>query len=261
MKLNLVSHRDAITWIRQGFWLFKQNPLGFLMLVFMYVFFAQLAILIPVIGVFIVLLITPALSIGFMTACRQAIQKERILPTVYLAAFKLPSTMARKRVLQLGLIYTACILMLSFLASLMVDFEALLPLVTSDQPPSAEGMQQLYKMIFVGGALYIPVAMLMWFSPLLVAWADMPLMQAIFSSWMACWSNRAAFAYYIFIWSTALVALPMLIGSGLDAVGLGSIASYVVAPLSMAGLTVMHCSFFATWKGCFTDNNIEQLPS
>lgn len=261
MKLNLVSHRDAITWIRQGFWLFKQNPLGFLMLVFMYVFFAQLAILIPVIGVFIVLLITPALSIGFMTACRQAIQKERILPTVYLAAFKLPSTMARKRVLQLGLIYTACILMLSFLASLMVDFEALLPLVTSDQPPSAEAMQQLYKMIFVGGALYIPVAMLMWFSPLLVAWADMPLMQAIFSSWMACWSNRAAFAYYIFIWSTALVALPMLIGSGLDAVGLGSIASYVVAPLSMAGLTVMHCSFFATWKGCFTDNNIEQLPS
>ena len=151
--------------------------------------------------------------------------------------------------------------MLSFLASLMVDFEALLPLVTSDQPPSAEAMQQLYKMIFVGGALYIPVAMLMWFSPLLVAWADMPLMQAIFSSWMACWSNRAAFAYYIFIWSTALVALPMLIGSGLDAVGLGSIASYVVAPLSMAGLTVMHCSFFATWKGCFTDNNIEQLPS
>ncbi|MDP3621864.1 MAG: BPSS1780 family membrane protein [Polynucleobacter sp.] len=261
MKLNLVSHRDAIKWIRQGFWLFKQNPLGFLMLVFMYVFFAQLAILIPVIGVFIVLLITPALSIGFMTACRQAIQKERILPTVYLAAFKLPSTMARKRVLQLGLIYTACILMLSFLASLMVDFEALLPLVTSDQPPSAEAMQQLYKMIFVGGALYIPVAMLMWFSPLLVAWADMPLMQAIFSSWMACWSNRAAFAYYIFIWSTALVALPMLIGSGLDAVGLGSIASYVVAPLSMAGLTVMHCSFFATWKGCFTDNNIEQLPS
>ena len=259
MKLNLVSHREAITWIRQGFWLFKQNPLGFLMLVFMYVFFAQLAILIPVVGVFIVLLITPALSIGFMTACRLAIQKERILPTVYLAAFKLPSTVARKRVLQLGLIYTACILILSFLASLLVNFEILLPLVTSDQPPSAEALQQLYKMVFIGGALYIPVAMLMWFSPLLVAWAEMPLMQAIFSSWMACWSNRAAFAYYIFIWSTVLVALPMLIGSGLDAVGLGSIASYVVAPLSMAGLTVMHCSFFATWKGCFTDNNIEQL--
>jgi hypothetical protein len=51
----------------------------------------------------------------------------------------------------------------------------------------------------------------------------------------------------------------MMIGSLLEAVNLGSIASYIVAPISMAGLTIMYCSFFATWKGCFTDNNIEQL--
>jgi hypothetical protein len=228
MKLNHVNHKEAITWIRQGFWLFKQNPLGFLMLVFMYIFFAQLSILIPVIGVFVVLLVTPALSVGFMTACRQAIQKERILPTAYLAAFRLPSTVARKRILQLGLIYTACILILSFLASLIVDFEALLPLLTSDQAPNAEAMEQLYKLVFIGGALYIPVAMLMWF--------------------------------YLLIWSIVLVAVPMLIGGMLEALGFASIASYVVAPISMGGLTIMYCSFFATWKGCFTDNNIEQLP-
>jgi hypothetical protein len=194
-----------------------------------------------------------------MTACRQAIQNERILPTAYLAAFRLPSTAARKRILQLGLIYTACILILSFLASLIVDFEALLPLLTSDQAPNAEAMAQLYKLVFIGGALYIPVAMLMWFAPLLVAWAEMPLLQAIFSSWMACWSNRGAFAYYLLIWSIVLVAVPMLIGGMLEALGFASIASYVVAPISMGGLTIMYCSFFATWKGCFTDNNIEQL--
>lgn len=261
MKLNLVSHKEATTWIRQGFWLFKQNPLGFLMLVFMYIFFAQLSILIPVIGVFVVLLVTPALSLGFMTACRQAIQKERILPTAYLAAFRLPSALARKRILQLGLIYTACILILSFLASLIVDFEAILPLLTSDQAPSADAMQQLYTLAFVGGLLYIPIAMLMWFAPLLVAWAEMPLMQAIFSSWLACWSNRGAFAYYLLIWSIVLVAIPILIGGMLEALGLDSIASYVVAPISMGGLTIMYCSFFATWKGCFTDNSIEQLST
>ena len=259
MKLNHVNHKEAITWIRQGFWLFKKNPLGFLMLVFMYIFFAQLSILIPVIGVFVVLLVTPALSVGFMTACRLAIQNERILPTAYLAAFRLPSTVARKRIFQLGLIYTACILILSFLASLIVDFEALLPLLTSDEAPSAKAMQQLYKLVFVGGLLYIPIAMLMWFAPLLVAWAEMPLLQAIFSSWMACWSNRGAFAYYLLIWSIVLVAVPMLIGGMLEALGFASIASYVVAPISMGGLTIMYCSFFATWKGCFTDNNIEQL--
>ena len=42
MKLNAVAPKEGYTWIRQGIWLFKQNPLGFLMLVFMYVFAAQL---------------------------------------------------------------------------------------------------------------------------------------------------------------------------------------------------------------------------
>ena len=48
MKLNSVTPADGYTWIRQGIWLFKQSPVGFLMLVFMYVFVAQLAVLVPV---------------------------------------------------------------------------------------------------------------------------------------------------------------------------------------------------------------------
>ncbi len=108
MKLNSVAPQEGYTWIRQGIWLFKQNPLGFLMLVFMYVFVAQLAVIIPVIGVFAVLLLTPTLAVGFMTACRQAIQKERIKPTVYLIALQ-SGQLIRKRILQLGIIYAALI--------------------------------------------------------------------------------------------------------------------------------------------------------
>ena len=113
MKLNSVPPKEGYTWIRQGIWLFKQNPLGFLMLVFMYVFVAQLAVLVPVIGIFAVLLLTPTLSVGFMTACRQAIQKERIRPSVYVVALQ-SSPLIRKRILQLGLVYAALILALSY---------------------------------------------------------------------------------------------------------------------------------------------------
>ena len=176
MKLNAVTPKEGYTWIRQGIWLFKQNPLGFLMLVFMYVFAAQLAVLIPVIGVFAVLLLTPTLSVGFMTACRQAIQKERIRPTIYLVALQ-SSPLIRKRILQLGLIYTALILALSFLLSMLVDFELLIPLISSDKPISPEAIRQIYLILFFGGLLYVPVAMLMWFSPVLIAWADMSVAQ------------------------------------------------------------------------------------
>jgi hypothetical protein len=255
MKLNYVAPKEGYTWIRQGIWLFKQNPLGFLMLVFMYVFAAQLAVIIPVIGVFAVLLLTPTLSVGFMTACRQAILKERIKPSVYIAALK-SGQMIRKRILQLGLVYAAMIVLLSFILSLLVDFELLLPLMTSDKPITPEALRQVYLVLFFGAMLYVPVAMLMWFSPVLVAWEDMSVPQALFSSALACWSNKAAFFLYLSIWSAILIAIPLTIGMIFDAINLGQVASYIIAPISMAGLTVMHCSFYATWKACFTDNEV-----
>jgi hypothetical protein len=258
MKLNYVAPKDGYTWIRQGIWLFKQNPLGFLMLVFMYIFAAQLAVMIPVIGVITVLLLTPTLSVGFMTACRQAIQKERIRPTVYFIALQ-SSPLIRKRILQLGVVYAAMILLLSFILSLLVDFELLLPLMTSDKPITPEALRQVYLILFFGAMLYVPVAMLMWFSPVLVAWEDMSVAQALFSSCLACWTNKAAFFLYLSIWSAILIAIPLTVGMIFDALNLGQAASFVIAPISMAGLTVMHCSFYATWKACFTEG--ETIPS
>ena len=258
MKLNSVTPKEGYTWIRQGIWLFKQNPLGFLMLVFMYVFVAQLAVLVPVIGVFAVLLLTPTLSVGFMTACRQAIQKERIRPSVYVIALQ-SSPLIRKRILQLGLVYAALILALSFILSMLVDFELLIPLMTNDKPITPEVVRQIYLILFFGGLLYIPVAMVMWFSPVLVAWADMPVAQALFSSAIACWANRGAFFLYIAIWGAILIAIPLTIGSIFDALDLGQAASFIIAPISMAGLTVMHCSFFATWKACFAEKESATL--
>ncbi|OZB35027.1 MAG: hypothetical protein B7X60_14675, partial [Polynucleobacter sp. 39-45-136] len=149
MKLNTVAPKEGYTWIRQGIWLFKQNPLGFLMLVFLYVFTAQLAVIIPVIGVFAVLLLTPTLSVGFMTACRQAIQKERIRPMVYLIALQ-GTPIVRKRILQLGIVYAAMILSLSFILSLLVDFEVILPLLTGDKPITPEVINQIYLILFYG---------------------------------------------------------------------------------------------------------------
>ena len=255
MKLNAVTPKEGYTWIRQGIWLFKQNPLGFLMLVFIYVFTAQLAVIIPVIGVFAVLLLTPTLSVGFMTACRQAIQKERIGPMVYLIALQ-SGVLIRKRMLQLGLIYATLIVLMSFILSLLVDFEMLLPLMTGDKAMTPEALRQIYLILFFGGILYIPIAMVMWFSPILVAWADMSVAQALFSSCLAFWTNKAAFIFYISIWSAILIAMPLTIGMVFDALDFGQAASFIIAPISIAGLTVMHCSFYATWKACFGEEEM-----
>jgi hypothetical protein len=193
-----------------------------------------------------------------MTACRQAIQKERIRPTVYLTALQ-STPLIRKRILQLGLVYATLIITLSFILSMLVDFELLIPLITNDKPITPEVITQIYQILFFGGLLYVPVAMLMWFSPVLVAWEDMPVSQALFSSAIACWANRGAFFLYLAIWGAVLIAIPLTIGSILDLLGIAQAASFIVAPLSIAGLTVMHCSFFATWKACFAEKESATL--
>ena len=38
MQLKQAKARDGYLWIRQGFWLFKKNPLAFFMLIFLYIF-------------------------------------------------------------------------------------------------------------------------------------------------------------------------------------------------------------------------------
>ncbi|HAT39614.1 BPSS1780 family membrane protein [Polynucleobacter necessarius] len=255
MKLNSVAPKEGYTWIRQGIWLFKHNPLGFLMLVFMYIFAAQLGVIIPVIGVFVVLLLNPTLSVGFMTACREAIQKEHIRPMVYLIALQ-SSSVVRKRILQLGLVYAGMILLMSFILSLLVDFELLLPLMTSDKPITPEALRQVYLILFFGAMLYVPIAMVMWFSPVLIAWADMSVAQALFSSCLAFWTNKAAFFYYLSIWSVILIAIPLMIGMIFDAMNLGQAASFIIAPISMVALTIMHCSVYAAWKACFAEDEV-----
>lgn len=251
MQLNKAPSGDGYVWVRQGFWLFKKNPLAFLMLVFLYVFIAQFAILIPVFGVFAVLLLTPALTVGFMTACQMVIRGEKVMPIVYLAAFRGKDSITKKNLLILGTVYAFAILILSLIASAFIDFKQLITLLTQEQTPTIRDVQGLYTGLTIGLLLYLPVAMVMWFAPILIAWEKMSVPQALFSSWVACWTNKAAFIFYLMIWAVLIVAVPFILEAFLDGIGLRAAIPFMIPPYSMTALTVMYCSFFATWKACF----------
>jgi hypothetical protein len=93
--------------------------------------------------------------------------------------------------------------------------------------------------------------MVMWFAPVLVAWEKMSVAQALFSSWIACWTNKAAFIFYLLIWAALIIAVPFFMEALLDSLGARAVIPFIIPPYSMAALTVMYCSFFATWKACF----------
>ena len=261
MHINKVSPQTGYLRIRQGFWLFKQKPYTFLMLVFLYIFVVQLSMFLPIIGFILILVLSPVFSVGFLTACQKVIRKERVAPSVYISPLRELPSGVRKNLLKLGLIYTLLILMLSVISSQFVDVEKLVPLLTATQISAPDVLKEFYQAIVIGGILYIPISLLMWFSPQLVAWKGMTIAKALFGSIVACWMNRWAFMVYFCIWGLILVAIPLFLGAFFEAMNLSSVASYLISPITMAALTVLYCSFFATWKSCFVDSSDIQAPT
>lgn len=259
MQINRVQAAAGYTWIRQGIWLFKQNPFTFLMLVFLYLFMLQMSMFVPIIGFLVVLILSPVLSVGFLTACQRVIRKETVRPTIYFSPLKDFKGPIRTRLIQLGSIYVLLIFFLGLIASQFVDVEKIIPLVTEGNLSGPALVREMYAAMSVAIVVYTPIAMLMWFSPQLIAWENLSIPKALFGSWMAFWLNKGAFFIYFSTWAIVLIAIPLFLGSIFETLNLDAYASFIITPFSMAAITVLYCTFFATWKGCFS-NNSEDLP-
>ncbi|MCY0856076.1 BPSS1780 family membrane protein [Cupriavidus sp. D39] len=251
MQLLEVSAKEGYVWFRQGVWLFRKNPLAFLMLLFVYLIAAQLAVFVPLIGIIALLVVTPGLSVGIMTACREVILNKRVLPTVLLAGFRGNGKQASRNLLVLGGIYAGLVFVLSLIAGSLVDISTLVPILLKEEAPSAESVRQLYFALMIGAALYTPIAMLFWFAPLLTAWHNVPPVKALFFSWTACWRNRGAFLAYGVVFAVLLVAVPFFLEALFGALGAEAVLSFLVTPYSLLMLAIMYCSFYATYRGCF----------
>lgn len=251
MQLLEVPAKEGYVWFRQGIWLFRKNPLAFLMLLFIYLIAAQLAIFVPLFGIIALLVVTPGINVGVMTACRDVIQNKRVLPTVLLAGFRSNGKQAMRHLFVLGGIYAALVFTLSLIATSVVDLGALGPVVLKGEDPTPDAMRQLYLAVLTAALLYTPVAMLFWFAPMLTAWHGVPPVKALFFSWTACWRNRGAFFTYAGLFAALIVALPLLLEVVFAAIGAETVLSFLVTPYSLLMLAILYCSFYATYRGCF----------
>jgi hypothetical protein len=158
------------------------------------------------------------------------------------------------RLLKLGGLYTALVLLISLISSQFIDAEKILSLLTTGDITGPDLVKEMYYALIVAVALYLPVAMLMWFAPQLVAWQNCSIRKAIFGSWLGFWFNKGPFTVYLCTWAMILAAVPLLIGGIFESLGIKQYASYLITPFSMLAITVFYCSFYAIWKGCFVDS-------
>lgn len=254
MQLNEVGAKAGYLWFRQGIWLFRRNPLALLMLFFTYFFMMLVLSYIPVIGVLLRVILVPTVSVGFMIACRDTIVGKQVLPTTLVAGLHVYGRGVARQLLILGLVYIAAVaLLLAF--SALCDGGLLFNLLVFDGSVSETALENSNESLTltIMAAAYIPVMMLFWFAPILTAWHEVPPLKALFFSFIACWRNRTAFALYCLIWGAAIFGASTILVTILMALDLSpSAMTTVIVPFCLVITTALYCSFYATYRGCFT---------
>ncbi|KWH62991.1 hypothetical protein LGM42_19135 [Burkholderia sp. AU39826] len=255
MQLIEVPAKTGYVWFRQGIWLFRRNPLAFITLFFTYLLAITLVSRVPVIGSTLPLVFIPGIAVGFMAACRDTVAGKTVMPTILVDGFRSYGAIATQRLLALGVIYVAS-MVLVFAASSFVDGGALFHMMMgaadeANTTPETLAAQGALGALFFATLLYLPVAMLFWFAPVLVAWHDVPPAKALFFSVVSCWRNRGAFVVYGVLWFAVALGTSLALSLLLQALGAGAYALTIMMPVTIIIVTMLYCSFYATYRGCF----------
>ncbi|PRY04781.1 MULTISPECIES: BPSS1780 family membrane protein [unclassified Paraburkholderia] len=252
MQLIEVPAKAGYVWFRQGIWLFRKNPLAFLTLFFTYLLVMTLVAQIPVVGGVLPLAFIPGVAVGFMAACRNTIAGKPVFPTILVDGFHSYGPVVAKRLLVLGVLYVvamALVLAASALADGGMLLKVMLGAATMDQDAIANSNIPLA--VITAFVVYIPMAMIFWFSPILAAWHDVPPVKAMFFSLVSCWRNRGAFIVFGALWFAVAMTVSLGLSALMQALGAGDFAFAILMPATMIVTTMLYCSFYATYRGCF----------
>jgi hypothetical protein len=242
-------------WVLEGFGLLRRHPLALLGLTVLFLFTIVLPTIVPVIGGFAPLLLTPALSVGYMQAVRTAEGGRMPTPWTLYDGLRAQQGRGARPLLLLGLIN--CILTVSVLAlSMVADGGTLFRIATgtiaAEDP--ALGQRGLVFAAVVFLVLYTPVQMAMWYAPVFVAWHRLHPVKALFYSLVGVWRNRAAFVTYMLGWFGVAVAMSVAVQL-LKPLLPGSLLPLLLSPLSLVMLSALYCSFWPSYRDVVVDGS------
>lgn len=248
MKTTLPA-KTGWLWIKEGFSLFKKQPVGFNLLFLAYFFLMQLISIIPAVKI-LSLVTLPLFSMAFMQASRAVKRGERVSAKAIIAALREPST---KQLLLLGVLYPVGALIALAVSSLadggLLWHASVGNGIDIQEIPDSN----ILSAIFISFVVCIPMAMAFWFAAPLIAWQNMPVIKALFYSFFAVYRTGRAFIVYLLGWFVISIVLPSVI-SAFIAIAFGIQAAFaIVLPTSIILTVVIYCSFYPTYASIFDE--------
>jgi hypothetical protein len=256
LHLQQVPARNGRLWIRHGFKVFQRQPLALAGLFGLFLFFGFVVMLIPAIGLMLAMASLPLLSLGFMLATHLVLQKKVPTAAVFIAPLKLTPERRRAQ-LMLCLGYAGAALVIGLLSD-WVDggsTRELQQLIADNADSDAIANAATDPRLFWGLATRLGLLALLsvpyWHAPALVHWGGQGVAQALFSSTLALWRNKAAFIVNMLLWGALLMGIASAVSLVFGLVGLGQFAPVVLMAGGLLLSTVFYASLYFSFVDCF----------
>lgn len=261
LRLKRVPAQRGLWWLRQGVRAFMRRPLPYAALFATFLFGVLLLSLLPLIGPLAMFGAMPLVTLGFMLATRTVLQDQS--PTPALFFLPLRADAARRRALiGLGVAYAIGSLAVTVLAG-WIDggsAAALQEAMTARDTTSAQIEAQLSDPQLQAGVLVRLVltgllAVPFWHASALVWWGGQGIAQSMFSSTLAVWRARGAFAMYLLGWAGMLGLFSMLLALIGGLLGGSGLVGAAAMPAVLLFSTIFYASLYFTFADSF-----EQAP-
>ena len=212
MEPRQVAAGQGWQWIVEGFDLFKKSPIIWVVL-FIILFLIAIALhFIPILGPLVLYILLPVFLGGLMVGCKAQQNGEELEIAHLFAGFKKNTN----SLIALGGVYlVGQIIILGVM--FIFGGTAMINLMKGGQPDlvaMTAAMSDAMLAVLIGLALYVPLAMALWFAPALAIFNDMQPVPALKSSFNACLKNIVPFLIYgIALFVLAIIAsIPLFLG-------------------------------------------------
>ncbi|MFM8769121.1 MAG: BPSS1780 family membrane protein [Rubrivivax sp.] len=261
LLLKPVPALQGARWMRDGFRLFGKHPLAFSVLLVSFLLTALVFSMVPFVGPMVVVASLPLLSLGFMVASEASLSGQPIHPGHFITPL-LGHASRGGRQLTLCVTYGVATMLVMLISDAVDDgkFEKLQRLMGQSQ--SSSEVEQLLRdpQLFWGVVTRFGLIALLsvpfWHAPALVHWGGQGPAQALFSSTLAVWRSRSAFAVYLLSWLGIIVAFGVTTALLAGLLSAREMAGMMLLPSVLIFSTVFYVSLLFTFNDSFGGSGV-----
>lgn len=268
MKLHIVPARTGLQWVKLGIQTFWRQPMALTALLFISMVLVSLVGMLPVVGNYLSLLLTPTVFLVMMLGAAEAYQGRLPRPSLVFQPFR-QDAQRRKSLIVLGICYAVGVLLVTAITAL-IDDGSMASMSLGNEGMTQERLQELVQQpgfqsaLWTGVIGYNLLTLVMWHAPALVQWHGVSPIKALFFSVVACLRNFRAFGVYLLGWMALLLAAGVVISvlTVLLSTVLGStaalMANVLTIVLGMSMVSMVLTSAVFTFRDCFSPPDHER---